>query len=159
MSTAGSRVAAAVLLALAPVCAARAQTARSDSAAISAIQELARSFSAAFVRGDAEAMTALYTEDAVIFPERSEPIAGVAAIRRYWTPRPGRRVTRHVLTPTQVVVDGDHAYDHGVYEIAGESDGVAWGPSHGSYVVVWRREPPGWRMKLDIWNSRPPAKP
>ena len=159
MSTAASRIAAALLLTLAPSGAARAQAGAGDRADVTAIHELARGFSAALVRGDAEALTAVYTDDAVIFPERSEPLAGTAAIRRYWTPRPGRRVTRHVLTPTRVVVDGNHAYDYGVYEIAGESDGVAWGPHHGNYVVVWRREPAGWRMQLDIWNSLPATKP
>lgn len=157
MNTAASLVAAAVLLGAAPL---SGQTARADSAAdVAAIQEQARRFSAAYVRGDAAAMTALYTPDAVIFPERSEAISGTDAIRRYWTLEPGRRITHHRLTATAVVVDGKHAYDHGVYEVAGERDGKAWGPSGGKYVVVWRRDTGGWRMQLDMWNSRPPAKP
>jgi uncharacterized protein (TIGR02246 family) len=120
-----------------------------------AIQELARQFSAAYVRGDADAMTALYTTDAVLFPERSAAITGRDAIRRYWTLPRGRRVTRHVLSPARITVDGRHAYDHGTFEIAGERDGVAWGPFHGKYVVVWRREGGAWRMHLDMWNSGP----
>jgi uncharacterized protein (TIGR02246 family) len=129
-----------------------AQTAAADSAAI---HKLGREFSAAYMRGDAAAMADLYTSDGVIFPERSQPITGREAIARYWTPRPGRRVTRHVLTPTRVVVDGDHAYDHGTFEIAGERDGTPWGPFRGKYVVVWRRDQGRWRMQLDIWNSGP----
>lgn len=127
-----------------------AQAASADS---SAIHQLARQFSAAYVRGDAAAMADLYTADAVIFPERSEWITGREAIRRYWTLGPGHRITRHVLTPTRIIVDGAHAYDYGTFEIAGERDGVAWGPSRGKYVVVWRRGQGGWRMQLDIWNS------
>jgi ketosteroid isomerase-like protein len=57
--------------------------------------------------------------------------------------------------PSRVVVDGDHAYDYGSYEIAGERDGTPWGPLRGNYVVVWRREKGAWRMHLDIWNSGP----
>ena len=95
------------------------------------------------MRGDAAAMADLYTSDAVIFPERSEQITGREAIRRYWTLGPGRRVTRHVLRPTRIVVDGEHAYDYGTFEVAGERDGIAWGPSRGKYVVVWRREKDG----------------
>jgi ketosteroid isomerase-like protein len=104
-------------------------------------------------------MAELYTSDAVIFPEESAPITGHAAIRRYWTPGPGRRITRHVITPTQITVDGRHAYDHGTFEIAGERNGTPWGPFRGKYVVVWRREGSSWRMQLDIWNSgpRPPS--
>jgi uncharacterized protein (TIGR02246 family) len=129
-----------------------AQTAAADSAAI---HKLGREFSAAYMRGDAAAMADLYTSDGVIFPERSQSITGREAIARYWTPRPGRRVTRHVLKPTRVVVDGDHAYDHGTFEIAGERDGTPWGPLRGKYVVVWRRDQGRWRMQLDIWNSGP----
>jgi uncharacterized protein (TIGR02246 family) len=127
-----------------------AQTSGADSAAI---HELGRQFSAAYMRGDAAAMAALYTPDAVIFPERSEWIAGREAIARYWTLPPGRRITRHLVTPTRIVVDGEHAYDYGTFEIAGERDRTAWGPSRGKYVVVWRRTKDGWRMQLDIWNS------
>lgn len=129
-----------------------AQAAAADSAAI---HKLGREFSAAYMRGDAAAMVALYTSDAVIFPERSERITGREAIARYWTLRPGRRVTRHVLNPARIVVDGDHAYDYGTYEIAGERDGTPWGPFRGNYVVVWRRDNGTWRMQLDIWNSGP----
>jgi uncharacterized protein (TIGR02246 family) len=127
-----------------------AQTAAADS---TAIHQLGRQFSAAYVRGDAAAMADLYTADAVIFPERSEWIAGREAIRRYWTLSPGRRITRHVVTPNRIIVDGEHAYDYGSFEIAGERDGIAWGPSRGKYVVVWRRDKGIWRMHLDIWNS------
>lgn len=131
-----------------------AASAASDSAAIHAVS---REFSAAYVRGDAAAMGAAYTDDAVIFPDRSEAIAGREAIQRYWTLQPGARITRHTATPTEIRVEGDIAYDHGVYEIAGERNGQAWGPSHGKYVIVWRRGADGaWRMQLDMWNSRPP---
>lgn len=133
---------------------AAAQGTRSDSVAI---YEAARQFSAAYVRGNAAAMAALYAPDAVIFPERSDAITGRDAIRQYWTLKEGQRITLHRLTATSVVIDGKHAYDHGTYEIAGERDGKAWGPSRGKYVVVWRREPNGWRMQLDMWNSSPPV--
>jgi uncharacterized protein (TIGR02246 family) len=171
MSTAASRpgarvaarrlIGAAMLLAASTLAAAPlAGQTRPDSAAdVAAIQALARRFSAAYVAGDAGAMADLYTPDGVIFPERSEAISGRDAIRRYWTLDPGRRITHHRLTATAVVVDGDHAYDHGVYEVAGESGGKRWGPSGGKYVVVWRRERAGWRMQLDMWNSGPPANP
>jgi ketosteroid isomerase-like protein len=139
-----------------PTPGALAQVARSD---VSQIQAAARQFSAAYVRGDADAMTALYTPDAVIFPERSHALSGHDALRRYWTLGPREKVTRHLLIPTEVIVDGKHAYDHGTFEIAGERDGTAWGPDRGKYLVVWRREPDGWKMQLDMWNSGPRPKP
>src|SRR5918993_3552973 len=141
---------------LSPVLPLRAQTPVSDSAAI---HDLARQFSAAYVRGDAPEMTELYTSDAVIFPERSTAITGTEAIRRYWTAKPGSRITRHVITPAHITVDGQHAYDHGTFEIAGVRGGKPWGPSRGKYVVVWRRQGGSWRIHLDMWNSgsEPPS--
>jgi ketosteroid isomerase-like protein len=135
---------------------AHAQASDSD---IAAITEAAGLFSAAYMRGDVDAITALYTRDAVIFPERSDAISGHDALKRYWKHEPGQKVTRHRLIPTQVTVDGKHAYDHGIYEIAGERNGKAWGPVRGKYLVVWRREPDGWKMQLDMWNSGPQPKP
>ena len=146
----------ALLVTLAVTGPAHAQASRSDTAAI---QEAARKFSAAYMRGDADAITALYTRDAVIFPEQSDAISGHDALRRYWTRKPGQRMTRHVLIPTRIEIDGQHAYDHGTYEIAGERKGQAWGPVRGKYLVVWRREPDGWKMQLDMWNSGPEPKP
>ncbi len=136
--------------------AAHAQSAGSET---DAIKKAARQFSSAYMRGDAEAIIALYTRDAVIFPERSDAISGHDALRRYWTRRPGQKMTRHVLIPTRIEIDGQHAYDHGIYEIAGERDGKAWVPVRGKYLVVWRRQSDGWKMELDMWNSGPEPKP
>ena len=128
----------------------------STTAEVAAIHDTARRFSAAYVRGDAATMAALYTEDGVIFPEGTEAIRGRAAIQQYWTPRPGRRVTRHVLTPERIEIAGNLAHDYGRYEVDGEEDGKAWPTGYGKYVVVWKRGTDGaWRMHLDMWNRAP----
>jgi len=128
---------------------------RVDSLAILAA---ARAFSDAYVRADPDSMAALYTEDAAIFPDNSDAIVGRDRIRRYWTLPPSRPITRHVLMPDRIEIAGDVAHDYGRYEIAGENNGVPWGPNAGKYVVVWRRGVDGqWRMYLDMWNRGPTA--
>jgi hypothetical protein len=42
---------------------------------------------------------------------------------------------------------------YGVHEVRGERDGKPYGPVLGKYFIVWRREPEGWRMHLDMWNA------
>lgn len=126
---------------------------RAVSADSAAILAAARAFSAAYVRGDAAAMTELYTDDAAIFPDGAAAIVGHEGIQRYWTLPPNRRITRHVLMPDRVEIVGNVAHDYGRFEIAGETDGKPWGPSFGKYVVVWRKGTDGrWRMYLDMWN-------
>ena len=133
-----------------------AAQAPTDSAAI---HERSRAFSAAYERGDAAFMAGIYLPDAAIFPERSEIITGKDAIQRYWTLAPDNKVTRHVATPTRIHVQGNTAWDYGVYEVSGVRNGKAWGPSRGKYVIVWQKTGGQWLMQLDIWNSRPPASP
>ncbi len=127
-----------------------------EQAVIDTLASLAQQFSQAYMEGDVQAMTALYTDDAVLFPGNSEYIRGKEAIARYWTLPEGRRITHHKLIPVEVEVSGAMASDFGHYEISGENDGAAWGPVNGKYVVVWKRGEDGrWRMHLDMWNSRP----
>jgi len=133
-----------------------AVAAQSRAADSLAIISQAAAFSRAYERGDADAMVAIYTEDAVIFPDRSGAITGAEAIRRYWTLRPGNRVISHRITSTAIWFEGSTAYDYGIFEVSGESNGTPWGPNKGKYVVVWRRDPGGWRMHLDIWNRGAP---
>lgn len=149
-------VAAALLLISAACTTAGSPRIAADRAMIEAA---GREFSAAYMRGDIERMMSLYTADAVIFPNNSEMLAGHQALRRYWTLAPDHRVTHHKATATEIRIDGDHAYDYGVFEIAGVRRGESYGPARGKYVIVWKRGADGtWRMHLDIWNNRPQAK-
>lgn len=121
-----------------------------------AIREQSARFSAAFVDGDAETMVAIYTEDAVIAPPGMGFLSGKQALLDYWSPKPGRRVTRHQASPERIEVHGDIAYDYGHYSGATEVQGQTsnWG---GKYLIVWRRGADGvWRMAQDMWNDGAP---
>lgn len=137
--------------------AARSETpAAGDSQDAARILERSRAFSAAYVRGDTAAMVAMYTPDGAIFPNNSEMLAGHEALQRFWTIPDGDRIVRHVATPTQIRVDGDHAYDYGIYEVDVLRQGKPRPQTRGKYVIVWERGADReWRIKLDIWNSRP----
>ncbi len=114
---------------------------------------LARAFSEAYMRGDTEAIVAMYTEDAAIFPGNTDILQGRDAIRAYWTPNEGSTITNHHITPVEVIVEGNMASDYGYYEVSGRTNGEDWGPAYGKYVIVWRRGDDGqWRMHLDMWN-------
>ena len=133
--------------------------ASSDPDSIAIIQA-STAFSRAYERGDTPALLAIYTSDAVIFPDQSEALTGRESLERYWTPRPGNRVLHHQLTTASLTIHGIYAHDWGTFEVSGERDGKPWGPSRGKYVVIWRKDPDGrWRMQLDIWNRRPPQQP
>jgi len=120
-----------------------------------AIQSVARSFSAAYVRGDVEEMMDCYTADAVILPGGRDIISHRDSIRTYWTLPPGRRILRHRSISSEITIAGNTAYDFGYYEGAsaqGTDPPSTWG---GKYLIVWvKGEDLKWRMKVDMWNTR-----
>ncbi len=121
-----------------------------------AILQAGASFSAAYVRGDVNAMMECYSDSAVIMPPGRDMISHPDSIRKYWTLPPGHRVTRHESTPTEITIAGSTAYDYGYYEGAisrEDSEAVVF---RGKYVYVWvKGSDSRWRMKIDIWNSLP----
>lgn len=121
-----------------------------------AIKQVGAAFSAAYIRGDVDAMMDCYAVGAVIMPPGMDAISNRDSIRKYWTLPPGHRVTRHKSTPTEISIAGPTAYDYGYYEGAiSREDSEAVG-FRGKYVYVWvKGSDSRWRMKIDIWNSLP----
>lgn len=109
-------------------------------------------FSEAIGAGDAAgAATAIYTEDAVIYPPGGEPVEGRDAIVEFWTGAAQQMsVTGVELTTVEVEPAGPNmAWEVGEFEIQG-ADGPL---DQGSYVVVWKNTADGWKWHRDIWNS------
>ena len=119
------------------------------------IRQNAEAFSKALVNANWDAIVDAYTDDAKIFPGGKDILHGEEAIRAYWTP-PGdakNKVIYHKLTPEEIKIWGDEAYDWGYYEgktLKADGTEVPW---KGKYVVIWKEVSPGvWKMYLDIWN-------
>jgi ketosteroid isomerase-like protein len=116
------------------------------------IQANTEAFSAAYIRADYEAMARAYTADGKIFPNGTGIITGYEAIKAYWVMPAGTQILAHQVTPLEIKILGNYAYDFGYYQgQTRNKDGsiVAW---KGKYVIVWKRENNDWRMFLDIWN-------
>jgi ketosteroid isomerase-like protein len=123
-----------------------------DAPAQRAIAAQAARFSQAYMDGDYDAMTAIYTKDAKIFPGNTAIISGHEAIRARWVLPEGVKILQHQSTPEEIRVLGDYAYDYGYYAGTTQlADGntESW---RGKYVIVWRRDGGVWKMYLDIWN-------
>lgn len=110
-------------------------------------------FSKDFVAGDAEKVAAAYTRDGKLFPTNRPILEGTAELIKYWTPGGASKVIYHKVTPVELTVVKDIAYDYGYYE--GKSQGTdgaisAW---KGKYVIVWKRIGKEWKIYLDCWNA------
>jgi uncharacterized protein (TIGR02246 family) len=107
-----------------------------------------QAFIAAFLRGDAAAVSQLYTANAqVIAP--GEPVAkGRAAIAAAWQKAIDSGVKDLTLTTAEVESAGDLAVETGTVKQVAKDGKV----TQGRYLVVWKREGGRWKLHRDIWN-------
>jgi uncharacterized protein (TIGR02246 family) len=114
-----------------------------------AIESGNRTFIAAFLRGDAQAVADLYTEDARVIPPGSDVASGRSAIAAFWRTVMDTGVKDLTLDTIEVESVGALACEVGTVRIVGAEGQV----TVGRYVVVWKRENGHWKIHRDIWNS------
>jgi uncharacterized protein (TIGR02246 family) len=114
-----------------------------------------RRFADAATRGDAGAMAAVYTEDAVFLPLDAETLRGQAAIERFWHGGIRMGIRRLELDTLQLEHERVFAYEIGRYTLCFEPEGDAPMTDLATHVVVHRRQQDGsWRRAAEIFNRR-----
>lgn len=133
----------------------------SDSAAVRrAIDANLARFAAAFKRGDANALRALYADDAVQLNPNLPAWEGAEAIRQGFT---GffhtMTVSEASFTTRDVLISGTMAVERGNYALRlVPRDGGPEVSDRGKYLTVWMRQQDGsWKIVRDISNPDPPA--
>jgi uncharacterized protein (TIGR02246 family) len=113
-----------------------------------AIEATVARYVSASNEGDADALTALYADDAVLLPPDHEPIQGREAIGEFW--RQGTDEGLEVST-LRLDVSGDVGYLVGRYHLPATDEEPA---DSGKSVLCLKRQPDGsWKVTADIWNS------
>ena len=115
------------------------------------IEKLNDAWTAAFNKGDAAAVAALYTEDAYVLPPGSAMVKGRAAIEAFWR-QAAQQMTDAKLTTLDVLPLGrSAAREIGTVTLKTKSQP----PQEvvGKYVVIWRKVGRDWKLATDIWNT------
>jgi uncharacterized protein (TIGR02246 family) len=116
-----------------------------------AIQKLNDAWTAAFNKGDAAAVAAMYTEDAYVLPPGSEMVKGRAAIEAFW-----RQAVQQLGDAKLTTVDVLRLGPAAAREIGTVSLKTKSQPAQdivGKYAVVWRKVGGNWKLATDIWNT------
>jgi len=108
-----------------------------------------RAFTAAFLRGDSQAVARLYTEDAEVIAPGAPVARGRTAIAAAWQKAIDSGVKDVALTTQDVDSAGDLAAETGKVRLVAR-DGTA---TEARYVVVWKRIGGEWKLHRDIWNA------
>ena len=127
-----------------------------------AITQVADAYVKATLAGDAKAIAALYTEDAVEMPPNEPSIKGRAAIEQYYAKlfSGGAKVGQFTLTHLEARATGDSGYDVGTYRQSMNPPGQTTATTDtGKYVVILRRSQGMWKVAYAIYNSdQPPTR-
>lgn len=117
------------------------------------IKQNISAFSEAYMNGDIEGLVNMYTEDGKIMPNNRKIMAGKTDLLSYWTIPEGVKILHHKVTPSEIIIENDTAYDYGYYEgktLTKDKKEVSW---QGKYIIVWKKIDGEWKIYLDIWNN------
>jgi uncharacterized protein (TIGR02246 family) len=142
------RIASFVCLGLAVCLGPLAPPAAAQSKA--AIQQLNDQWAAAFNKGDAAAVAAMYTNDAYVLPAGGEMAKGRAAIEALWKKNMEQLSDVKCTTNEVKPLGPDAASEIGTCAFKTKSQP----PQDGDikYAVVWQKEGGQWKLAVDIWN-------
>ena len=114
----------------------------------------------AWLKGDPNAVRALFTEDCVLLPPHADkPRIGHKGLNEFWFPpdAPATQVTKLVVTPQNIAGDGEIATAWGTDEVAWTTvqDGKTTASSHkGIFLNVLRKQPNGeWKFSHHMWDD------
>ena len=130
--------------------------AAADEAAIRAINPV---WFKAYNAGDADGVTAIYSEDAVLNIPGVPAVRGRAAIREAYAKdiaaAAAAGLTDNQGTSGEFGVSGDLGWEWNTFTVTDKSGTVV---DTGKYVTVYGKQDGKWYIIRDIWNSdRPPA--
>lgn len=118
------------------------------------INAQAKDWVAKFNAGDAKALAALYTTDAVVMPPDAPSVTGTEAIAGLLAPFFSGDVKMTIsITPTYLEVHGNSADRAGTWSIAAPDGTVV---DKGKFMELWKKSDKSWLMTHDIWNSDMP---
>jgi len=115
-----------------------------------AIQKLEDQWGAAFNKGDAAAVAAMYTDDAYVLPAGAPMVKGRADIQNFWG-----QAMQQLADVKCTAVDVMPIGRSGAREIGTctfKTKGATPQDAALKYAVVWRKVANQWLLNTDIWN-------
>ena len=109
---------------------------------------------AAFNKGDAAAVAAMYTIDAYVLPDGKEMVKGRPAIEALWKQQMAGATDEKITTLDVKPLGGNAAREIGTATMKTKAQ-----PPHDvvvKYAVVWQKEGGQWKLLQDIWNMNKP---
>ncbi len=135
------------------------QTGAAAPADTSSINGLRSGYQTALNAGDAAALAALFTDNAVSLPDHHAAIEGRAAIQQDFQGQFAQMSMNIQIMPVDMEINGETAYERGTYSmtVTPKAAGSAPMMENGKYIVILKKQPNGsWLIQNDINNTNVP---
>jgi ketosteroid isomerase-like protein len=107
-------------------------------------------FAEAFHKGDADAISEMYTADAQLLVPQAPVISGPPAIAGVWRGIVGTGGSSVRVNTAEVQECGEWAYEVGAFATSDPAGSPSGG---GKYIVIWKRQDTGgWKIHRDIFT-------
>jgi len=116
----------------------------------SSIEKLNAEWMAAFNKGDAKGLAAMYTPDAYVLPAGAEMAKGRKAIQAFWAKATQQLADAKLTTVDVMSLGPGAAREIGTFSF--KTKGQTPETVVGKYAVVWRKIGGRWLLATDIWN-------
>lgn len=127
---------------------------------IAKIRQVHKKYEDAWLKGDADGVLSLFTEDCVLLPDHGgRPRVGTKEMNEFWFPvdGPPSTVTKLTLTLESIGGDGQIAYVWGMHEVAwttvqnGKPTSLS---SKGTFLNVLKKQTNGdWKISHHMWDD------
>jgi len=119
----------------------------------STILDINTRWDAAFNSKQATEVAALYDNDATVLPAGAAQVSGATAILEFWTNTIAQGIVDHKIEMLEVGVDGNLAFQRGLWSAAVVSVEGQRQTFSGNLHVLYRRQADGsWKALTHIWN-------
>lgn len=105
--------------------------------------------------GEPAIVADLYTDRASVLPPTGRIYSGRGEIRELWEIMMRNGLKEFHITPIEIHVSGEIAYEVGRASVDVELDGAPIVES-AKYLAVWRQDSEGWKLHKHMWNTNSP---
>ena len=107
-----------------------------------------------FATQNADAMAALYTQDAQLMPPNGDFITGNAAVGAFWASMFTAGFDGLTIETLEVYGSGNNAAEVGLWALSMNGEQV----DNGKFIVIWKKIQGKWYVHRDCFNSNNPAQ-
>jgi uncharacterized protein (TIGR02246 family) len=127
---------------------------------IAKIKQVHKKYEEAWLKGDADGVRYLFTEDCVLLPHHGDaPRVGKKGMNEFWFPpnAPATTVTKLSVSFENIGGDGQIAYVWGTDEVAWttvEEGKITSLTNKGTFLNILRKQPDGeWKISHHMWDD------